>query len=188
MTSKNIALIGITGYAGVGKDTVRGMLEQKGFTGLAFADPIRAMLRTLLRSSGLNEAYMDSRAFKERTIPELGVSYRHLAQTLGTEWGRAVQPDLWLRLAANKMMMASREDAAAQFVISDVRFANEADFVRQLGGQIWRIERADAPSVREHVSESEIDRLKVDQYIHNDGSLVELQRLVCMALDYRGAQ
>jgi hypothetical protein len=182
MTHKGITLIGITGYAGTGKDTVRTMLEQKGFTGLAFADPIRAMLRTLLRSSGLNEAYMDSRALKERTIPELDVSYRHLAQTLGTEWGRAVQADLWLRLAANKMMMASREDAAAKFVISDVRFANEADFVRQLGGQIWRIERADTPSVRDHVSEREIDSLKVDQYIHNNGSLADLYSTVAGAL------
>ena len=188
MTHKGITLIGITGYAGTGKDTVRGMLAQKGFTGLAFADPIRAMLRSLLRSSGLNEAYMDSRMFKERTIPELDVSYRHLAQTLGTEWGRAVQPDLWLRLAANKMMMASREDAAAQFVISDVRFCNEADFVRNLGGQIWRIDRKDAPRVRDHVSESEIDRVPADRYIHNNGSLVELQRLVCAALDCKGCQ
>ena len=182
-------IIGLTGLAGTGKDTVRGILEHyEGYKGLAFADPIRDMIGPLLDACGEPRAWMINRELKEQPIPALGVSYRHLAQTLGTEWGRAVQPDLWLRLAANKMMMASREDAAAQFVISDVRFANEADFVRQLGGQIWRIERADAPSVREHVSESEIDRLKVDQYIHNDGSLVELQRLVCMALDYRGAQ
>lgn len=182
MTHKGITLIGITGYAGTGKDTVRCMLEQKGFTGLAFADPIRTMLRSLLRSSGLSETYIDCRQLKENTIPALGVSYRHLAQTLGTEWGRTVQHDLWLRLAAAKMMTASRENSAARFVISDVRFCNEADFVRNLGGQIWRVERQSAPSVRQHVSESEIDSLKVDQYIHNNGTLIELNRLVCMAL------
>ena len=42
-------LIGLTGYAGTGKDTVRQILEdQYDLDGLAFADPIREMLSVLL--------------------------------------------------------------------------------------------------------------------------------------------
>jgi dephospho-CoA kinase len=45
-------IIGLTGYAGSGKDTVRNILEAKhGFDGIAFADPIRDMLTALLESA-----------------------------------------------------------------------------------------------------------------------------------------
>lgn len=175
-------LIGLTGYAGTGKDTVRAILQaQHGFTGLAFADPIRAMLRELLTSNGISDACMDDRALKEAVIPLLGVSYRQLAQTLGTEWGRSLRSDFWLRVAG--AYMADLEDAGhTHFVISDVRFANEAAWVRQRGGLIWRVQRAQAPAVNPHISESGVDQIKPDWTIHNDGTPVDLAEVVDEAL------
>ena len=42
-------IIGLVGAAGVGKDTVRQMLEENfDFAGIAFADPMRDMLGALL--------------------------------------------------------------------------------------------------------------------------------------------
>jgi len=181
---KSPTIIGLTGYAGTGKDTVRALLEEHGFDGLAFADPIRAMLRQMLRSTGITEAYMDDRDFKEAIIPELGVSYRHMAQTLGTEWGRNLQPDFWLSLAG--AYMADVQDSAIpnipNFVLSDVRFANEADWVRARGGVIWHIQRSAATPVRPHVSESEVGHIASDLTIYNNGTLGELRYAVEQAL------
>ena len=177
-------IIGLTGRAGTGKDTVRAILEEHGFFGMAFADPIRDMLREMLISSGISDVYMDDRDFKEAIIPELGTSYRRLAQTLGTEWGRSIRDDFWLQLAGAHM--ADLQDCAEvfphNFVLSDVRFQNEADWVRARGGVIWHIQRSAATPVRAHVSESEMENIAFDQLIWNDGSLGDLRNNVNQAL------
>lgn len=174
-------LIGLCGYAGTGKDTVRALLEDHDFTGLAFADPIRAMIRELLTSNGIDDRFMDDRDFKETVIHELGVSYRHMAQSLGTEWGRNLQPDFWLRIAG-AFMDDRIDDGDTHFVISDVRFENEAEWVRERGGVIWRVKREAAAPVRTHQSEAEIEHIEHDWTIHNDGSLEDLREAVGTSL------
>ena len=186
-TKKTPHLIGLTGYAGSGKDTVRDALARHGYIGMAFADPIRQMLRKLFDQAGVAYGYMDSRELKESIIPQLGVSYRHLAQTLGTEWGRAVAPDLWLRIADGFIKDTNSagelwSDGVPLFAISDVRFANEAQWVRDRGGVVWRINRPQAAAVREHSSEEEVGRIQVDAEIDNSGSLDELKLNVALAL------
>ena len=176
-------LIGLTGYAGTGKDTVRHILELRGYVGMAFAEPIRGMLRELLSSNGIDDSYMTERDRKEVIIPALGVSYRHLAQTLGTEWGRSLAPDFWLRIAGAFMDDVAWANHGCQFVVSDVRFENEAAWVKQRGGVIWRIERQQANPVRQHVSETGMDAIECDQVIFNEGTLDELESLVDCALE-----
>ena len=176
-------IIGLTGHAGTGKDTVRAVLEESGFTGMAFADPIRGMLRELLTSSGISDCYMDERELKETIIPELDVSYRHMAQTLGTEWGRSLQSDLWLRLAGSFMDDLAKSEQASHFVISDVRFQNEADWVREHGGQVWRVTRPAASPVRDHVSEREVDAIVADWTLDNSGTLVQLREAIASLLE-----
>lgn len=172
-------VIGLTGAAGSGKDTVRGMLEAHGYIGIAFADPMRAMLAELLEHAGLPEAWLTERQRKEEPIPWLGLSYRQMAQTLGTEWGRALHPDFWLRIAG--MRMGSYGEGA-RFVISDVRFGNEAKLVRELGGVIWRIQRPGIEAVRPHVSETELASILVDDLVNNHGTIEQLQVEVDWAL------
>ena len=180
MTAPNFPpVIGLTGAAGSGKDTVRGMLEAHGYIGIAFADPMRAMLAELLEHAGLPEAWLTDRQRKEEPIPWLGLSYRQMAQTLGTEWGRALHPDFWLRIAS--MRMGSYGEGA-RFVISDVRFDNEAKLVRELGGVIWRIQRPGIEAVRPHVSETELASIRVDDLVNNHGTIEQLQVEVDWAL------
>ena len=175
-------LIGLTGLAGSGKDTVRNILQDMGYTGFAFADPIRGMLRELLTSSCIDDRCMDDRAFKELPVPELGVSYRQMAQTLGTEWGRTLAHDFWLRIAG-AYLDEQVNQGGTHFVVSDVRFANEAQWVRDHGGVIWHINRPDCQPVRPHVSENKGLCWVVDHQIQNDGSIGELHRAVLRALD-----
>lgn len=178
------AIIGLTGFAGTGKDTVRAILEEHGFNGLAFADPIRAMLREMLSSNGISDKWMDERNLKEQEIPELGMSYRHLAQTLGTEWGRSLKPDFWMNLAGAYMadVVEQAETYPVNFVLSDIRFVNESAWVRAKGGVIWHIQRSAAAPVRAHVSESEISHITSDLVIYNNGTLDELRYAVHQAL------
>ena len=175
-------LIGLTGHAGSGKDTVRAFMEQEGFVGLAFADGIRGMLRELLTSAGIDDAYIDERALKEAIIPEVGVSYRHMAQSLGTEWGRNLRRDFWLRITA-AFVVDQMNAGETHFVISDVRFANEAEWVRSKGGQIWRIHREGLAGVRAHVSESGMDSIRPSRTIHNNGTPEQLHEVVMAALE-----
>jgi len=176
-------LIGLTGLAGSGKDTVRGLLERfHGYNGLAFADPLRGMLASLLQSAGHSPAWMVDREMKEREIPNLGTSYRHLAQTLATEWARnMIDPDLWVKIAASKIANASPGD---RHVISDVRFANEVASIKSQGGVIIRIIRPGVEPVRSHVSESNVGDLDWDYTILNNGSIDDLRYAIDRGLEY----
>lgn len=179
---KKPLIIGLTGLAGSGKDTARAALEDLGFTGLAFADGLRNMIYMLLDSYGVNKDYMNCRELKETIIPGWGVSYRHLMQTLGTEWGRGALgvPDFWVaRMGQLLDENYSRLPGEVMgVVISDVRFDNEADLVKSRGGVIWRITRCGVDPVRGHVSESEMEHIKADLTITNNGTVLELRRAV----------
>lgn len=179
-TRQGPRLIGLTGLAGSGKDTVRNILqEQHGFNGLAFADPIRDMLQVLLHHCGASVQYMATRELKEQPIPELGFSYRHLAQALGTEWGRSLSPTFWIRVAEasiNATRSATFDDCA--WVISDVRFAEEADWVRAQGGVIWRVLRPGTALVRQHISEAGAHTIDYDACVLNSRTIDDLYREV----------
>lgn len=177
-------LIGLTGYAGAGKDTVRSLLEQDhDLDGIAFADPVRDMLGALLDSMEIPRDWMIERELKEREIPGLGLSYRHMAQTLATEWGRSLKSGLWLDIAATKIS-ACNQYGNPGVVISDVRFANEADWIKAQGGLIWKIIRPDIEPVREHVSEALVESLPYDYVIDNCSTVENLAMAVDSALSY----
>lgn len=192
---KPTLIIGLTGLAGTGKDTVAQMLTQRwdvaGHSSdvMAFADPIRAMCLSFLRHAGIDdpEDYLTDRQLKEATIPEVGVSYRHLAQTLGTEWGQqCVGRGVWINLLKQRLLVALRR-RVTHVVVTDARFALEADWLREQGGVIWRIERAGIDAVREHASESDMVAIKPNRVIRNDGTLDDLRQSIgyeLAVLDY----
>lgn len=164
-----IPLIGIAGRARSGKDTVANfIIAAVGGYRYGFADPIRAMLAAGL-GVDMDDPYWRSR--KEDTIPALGVSPRRLLQTLGTEWGREViNPDLWVILAHQRLL-----SSGPGMVLTDVRFENEAAWVRKHGGLIIHVLRSDAKNVEAHTSEAGIGVLDTDAQILNNGTLEELQ-------------
>jgi hypothetical protein len=176
------ALIGLTGVAGSGKDTVREILDNTfEYDGIAFADPIRDMLAELLATVGVDHGWMTERNLKEAEIPQLGVSYRRMAQLLGTEWGRTLHPDFWLKIAESRIALFKSYESKG-VVISDVRFPNEAEWVKAQGGIIWKIIRPGVEPVLAHASEALIDTLPYDYVIDNRGSIDDLAIAVGAAL------
>jgi hypothetical protein len=167
-------IIGLTGFAGAGKDTVARYLCQPhhGFEPYAFADPLRDMLIALLCPANIPVQYLTERRLKEQPIPGLDISARRLMQTLGTEWGRnQVTQDLWTRIAG--MTLGIGDDpsvlpVADKIVISDVRFPNEAGWIRQHGGYVVRVMREATP-VAAHESEQHTAGLQVDDLAHSAG-------------------
>lgn len=173
-------LIGLTGPKGSGKSTVAKILNAYGFKTLAFADPIKQSLSALF---GLTSACLDG-SLKETPLNDFGgVTPRYLMQTLGTEWGRnLVDKDIWVQMAKQRLKFA--KDARIEpIVFTDVRFDNEADWIRSEGGVIWHIFRRTNGPQDIHESEAGLAvNLTRDVVINNNDSLEELEETVAELL------
>lgn len=177
MSAPRFQLIGLAGVAGAGKDEAAEHLRRcHGFHRYAFAQPLRDMLSALMAGTGVDmRAWMGDRSLKERPIPGIERSYRVLAQTLGTEWGRGLDPELWLRIAALRLGLP-HQPRYPRIVITDVRFPGEAAWIHALGGQVWRLDRPQAEAVNPHVSEQLIHQIHADAAIDNGSSFADLYR------------
>jgi hypothetical protein len=145
---------------------------------VAFAGPIRAMLAA---GFGFDERHFNG-PLKEVTIDWIGKSYRQMAQTLGTEWGRQqVNENLWVLAAYEKVKQF--HEAGFHAIVTDVRFENEAEFIRSKGGVVWHIFRPDAIKVNSHVSEAGVKFVEGDMTIVNNGTLNDLLTEVCDAFE-----
>lgn len=171
-----IPILGITGKARVGKDTFADVLVSKhGFVKLSFATPIREMISVL---TGLTLEQLSDGSLKEEVIDVFGKSPRQMMQSLGTQWGRdMIRRDLWLRLLENKVQQLQLDSAVRGIVIADVRFDDEAFFIRdQLEGIVIQINRPDTIQVNDHVSEKGLQSFTVEVTLVNDATLHEYQK------------
>jgi len=171
--------IGLHGRAQAGKDTVAAILARQGYVKVAFATPIK----DALVYTGLVRREQFEGPAKEKPLPDLGVSPRQLMQTLGTEWGRKlVREDLWICLVDRAVQQYLK--FTKHIVITDVRFENEADYVRRMGGGVWHIDRPLPPNVAAlHPSEHGIAIWPgVDSWVDNSAGLEQLEDQVRRAL------
>jgi len=117
---------------------------------------------------------------KCETIEPFECTARWILQTLGTEWGRRyIREDIWVRLAEQFIIKTFGE---VSVVIDDVRFENEADFVRSKGGLIIHLKRGDQDPDRWHASEEGIKVHQTDAVILNNSTPNELWRSVDQAV------
>ena len=168
-------LIGLYSPApGCGKTSVADLLIEH--QRVSFAAPLKRAVWRLLDELGL-EGFRYVYTDKEAIIPELGVSARHMMQTLGTEWGRAcIHPDFWVMIAraeAQRIMADGRS-----VVIDDVRFPNETAMIRELGGELWRIDRPGVSYDGDHSSEGGLEDITPDRVIINDGTITQLKEKI----------
>ena len=171
-------IIGLSGYARSGKDTVAELLVLNyGFKRLAFADGIREALLAL------NPILFDGTRLNELVgmygweIAKGKDEVRRLLQVMGTEVGRKlINEDVWVWLLFNKINTDER------IVIPDVRFPNEARMIEQQGGEVWRINRHNHTAVNDHVSEHAMDNHMFKRVVYNDGTLDDLSDEVFMLM------
>jgi hypothetical protein len=175
MHSNNLpALIGLTGRAGAGKDTLADHLVSSfGYVKYSLASPLKNGLNATF---GFTPEQWTDRAWKEEVIPWIGRSPRQLAQTLGTDWGRElVAGDIWLRCAGN--FIDTLPKGCPGVVIADVRFNNEALFIKHRGGVVCQITRPDVEAVSAHISEAGVALHLLDATLTNNGSMETLADL-----------
>jgi hypothetical protein len=170
-------LIGLGFQARVGKDQVAyHLVMNHGFTRVAFADLLKEACKVIF---GLTHEQVFGND-KESVDPFWGVSPRHILQTVGTECLRkGFSDDVWVKALERKIM----QNPNTNFVVSDVRFKNEAEMVLRLGGKLFKVERPGHSELTHttmfHLSETQLSNF-VDWTgtIVNNGTLQDLYNKV----------
>jgi len=129
-------LVGISGKRRSGKDLLASFLvKEYGFTQVSLALPLKNLCKTMF---GLTEDQVNG-PDKEKPTCHI-VSPRHIMIETG-KFFRTIYPDVWVDQLSNYLLNDCKQQKK-KYVISDVRFSNEADWVKENGGYLIRLERA----------------------------------------------
>ncbi len=162
-------LIGVTGYAQHGKDTVAAALvEDFGYVRVSFADPLKQLAYELnpnIPGIGRLQSIVDTDGWEAaKGWPEV----RRILQVLGTSARAILGEDVWVNAADIKVL----EAAPRPVVLSDVRFPNEAAYVLKNSGQLWRVLRVNEDQTpfdngigTDHPSEAHVDSLPASKLL-----------------------
>ena len=142
-------IIGICGLIGSGKGTVADILVEQGFKKISFADKLKDGVATVF---GWDRAMLEgdtdeSRSWREQEdifwTKETGrsITPRIVLQEFGTECMReGFHNGVWVSLLKKQML-----ENPGDYIIPDVRFRNEQDMLRKIGGEVWWVKRGQLP-------------------------------------------
>lgn len=207
-------IIGLVGSAGSGKDTAGDILASNGFKRDSFAKPVKDATAAIF---GWERAKLDGYTPEDRVWRELPCPYwsakmgkpfspRKALQLMGTECGREVyHQNLWVD-ALERRLVADTDMRG--WVITDVRFVNEMEMIKRLGGKIYLIVRGEPPffyndakaynfhktldpdtplpaSLKDiHISEwGWIGSPLIDWTIHNNSTLADFEAIITSLID-----
>lgn len=190
-------IIGLCGFSRAGKDLAARLLAERfSIVTLAFADKLKQELagawgldsRELFDCGDLKDVSLRQLALKNCRDDEFRAEHWHLAslpslkpRTVMQAWGdwqNKRDPGRYVRAVASLMREAINARPAA-VLITDVRLPHEYDWLRSIGGRLWRIvnpRQVHPPSG--HATEHTQMRWPVDAEIVNDGSSEQLAKIV----------
>lgn len=184
-------IIGICGQRRHGKDSLAGLIQKLDprFRITHFADPLKSMAASIF---DIHPEWFVDAALKEKLFPgplpldeyvpnmrrvtglegikEHDLSAytpRQILQFFGTDYVRDAQNDFWVDATMARL-------GTGDYLIPDVRFQNEADVIRSIGGFLVRIIREGFEEVPEHVSEQQGFKADVTLNVH-DGDFAKLE-------------
>lgn len=183
-------IIGFTGKIGAGKDTAGAYLVDKyGFTRISFAEKLKQSAAACL---GINpgawehlknnpNAYVEIHVFDKPDsfsgTEVASVTVREFLQNYGTEAHRDIfGDDFWVDQGLAGVSYYN------DYVVTDVRFQNEAEAIRDRGGIVLQINR-NTDSSDTHASEAGIPDYLLDGKIANIGSKEQLYVLLDALID-----
>lgn len=177
-------LIGLSGKMGCGKNYIAERLIAPYFADnyniliIGFGDQVK------------NELYArDEKLTYDLLYDNKTFESRKKLQEYATENGRdKYNKDMWVRgLDMQIETFIKRSPKPAMIIICDVRFINEANYIRNKGGILFRIKAPQRTelrywkeangneekynNIREHSSENELDNYNFNYIIKNDGYL-----------------
>lgn len=207
-----MGVIGISGKINSGKDLVGSIMIEilKGNWQIKkFADPLKDIVCIILgctredlenkefKETPLGEEWLktidnfDEWGFKKETPIKEILTPRKILQLLGTECGRhIIHKDIWINALFKDYddnNWVELSDGAkyinSNWIITDVRFLNEAKYIKDKGGLLIRINRN--VETNNHSSETILDDYKeFDYVINNTGTKEHLQKEVMKCLSY----
>ena len=163
MESTKTEVIGLFGKAGSGKDTAFSVLKDyyaskdKTAVRVAFGDEVK---REYSEASNISICEIETKK----------ASFREELQHWGTEYRRNIDPDYWIKKIDLQVQFLKGQ--ADVIVFTDVRFHNEADYVRDLQGFMVKVKPPKTFRIgkhHEHTSETELDDILPDYILQNDG-------------------
>lgn len=183
--------IAISGQARTGKNTLAEMLVRNAiphtiknetdsfrFKIVAVADPIKNMVMEMVPNAN-PECLWGQSELRSKPIPgdlkDLNgnpLTYRRALMDIGS-LGRKYNTDIWLNALVQD---AEKNKSLKVYVVSDVRFPNEINYLKNHGFHMIRLKRMGVPQI-DDVSETaqlEIPDSFFDDVIENDGPLSEL--------------
>lgn len=179
----------------VSYETFKTLIYSKEYQIKKFADKLKDIVCLILNCT---REQLENREFKEKElgeewwvfkfpnnqistykkdVPDFWQKYlikltpRLLLQLLGTECGRQIiHPNIWV----NSLFADFAVDS--KWIISDLRFPNEFDAIKERGGIIIRVNRKGFENTGNHESETALDNHVFDYTIENNSSLEQLKR------------
>uniref|UniRef100_A0A6G6ABQ5 Deoxynucleotide monophosphate kinase n=1 Tax=Borely moumouvirus TaxID=2712067 RepID=A0A6G6ABQ5_9VIRU len=189
-----MVLIGLMGNAGSGKTTfAEYIVKNHGFIEKSFADPLKKACQKLF----LFEDHQIYGTQEQKETPDsrwFNCTPRTALQFVGTELFRdnldRIMPGLGKDIFIHHFKIwyerELQRNPDVRVVVSDVRFQNEADFIKSLGGTVIKISREPIKknlfekvssdfvvNQRDtHASEKELQNIKnYDIYVENTGTI-----------------
>jgi len=165
-------LVGLVGISGSGKDKFYStFLAKLGYTKLALADAVRVLsVYYVLKSyPGIENNEKEllrifPLLYAEIFKMEKSAYSRTLQQYIGTDFGRKNDENIWIK--AIEPLVNERLEKNIKVAITDIRFKNEANFVKSKGGILIKIENSGRYDKHQnealHSSEKEINDIEYD--------------------------
>lgn len=188
-------IIGLSGYAKSGKDTVAEIIQElqpDKWEVRKFSGKLKQIASIL---TGIPAFKFEDQDFKTSMLGEewwknYGDFYhqttvRDFLQILGTDAIRnGLHSNAWVNaLMADYRPKKLSEYNPSRWIVTDVRFPNEAEAIKDRGGVIIRIDRPGVEPVNAHPSETALDNWDFDYRIANASDLVALRQTVEVLLN-----
>lgn len=132
-----------------------------------FAGKLKEIAKVL---TGIPEQMWEDQVFKEsRLSSSWNMTAREFLQKLGTDAIRVgLHDDAWVTA-----LMCDYNNKC-NWIITDVRFPNEAKIIKSKGGIVVRINRPGIRVVNHHISEMSLDGWDYDYVVENNGNIKDL--------------
>jgi len=166
-----------------GKSETAKILCEHGYIIHPFAKPLKEVcVKFVCAVTGMNESSAKQYFYTRKNvqIPGMakGVTGRGIMQKMGTDFARnMIDRDIWLKAWKREYTEFGKTFCV---IVDDVRIANEAELIRSIGGQLWRVTRKPAKKTADcdHESEGGLEDVMFDVEIANDGSLEDLRATI----------
>ena len=163
------------GSARVGKDEVARFLTYRGYYHTSFAKPMYKVVNDVYGIETSNLTDFDK---EEKIYQPWDMTLRQILQSIGDAF-RMLDNEFFLKCLM--VDIGKNAEEGQHVVVSDVRYDNEAEFIRSLGGTVVHVQRPvdiEKYKINPHSSEVGVERTTDDLDIFNNSTLEHLESQV----------